>query len=257
MVSGGTGRHPEDGGVEDPASAGSPSPLHFGEFTLDLDHKALYRGSDMVHLSPLPFDTLVYLVRNRGRLVGKDELLKAVWGGQRVPSTVEHAIGELRRTLGDDRDKPRFIATVPRRGYRFVAEVAELTDFGPEPKNAQPGEVLRRALLPAVAMALALLLMSAALLNRVPGQGPRILEVRRMTTSPTGKYAPFVTDRQNVYFTEEVGGLLRVGRVPLAGGEPVKLEFPFPKPALTHISPDGARLLVRSLVTFRHEEGYI
>jgi len=98
--------------------------LHFGEFALNVVRRGLYRGQERVRLTAKPLETLIFLVENRGRVVEKQEILNAVWKGTFVTEdTLVHAIREIRRALGDDRDNPRFILTVPREGYRFVCEV--------------------------------------------------------------------------------------------------------------------------------------
>jgi DNA-binding winged helix-turn-helix (wHTH) protein len=95
----------------------------FGEFRLDLSLRSLHRGPETVKVTPKPFATLAFLVDNRQRVVSKAELLERIWGGARDISTVEHAIGKLRRALGDDAEEARYVQTVPGQGYRFVAEV--------------------------------------------------------------------------------------------------------------------------------------
>src|SRR6185503_12664202 len=98
--------------------------LHFGDFALNVVRRGLYRGQERVRLTAKPLETLIFLVENRGRVVEKQEILNAVWKGTFVTEdTLVHAIREIRRALGDDRDNPRFILTVPREGYRFVCEV--------------------------------------------------------------------------------------------------------------------------------------
>jgi DNA-binding winged helix-turn-helix (wHTH) protein len=97
--------------------------LWIGEFLLDLHLRSLSRGTEKIRITPRPFGTLEYLVKNRHRVVSKAELLEKVWGGQREISAVEHVIGELRRSLGDNPDAARYIETVPGQGYRLVAEV--------------------------------------------------------------------------------------------------------------------------------------
>ncbi len=100
--------------------------LRFGEFTLDPANRLLTRDGTPVELGGRYLDTLVLLVSERGRLISKDRLHEEVWRG--VPVTDEafsQAIMALRRTLGDDAGKPRYIETVPRHGYRFVAAVDE------------------------------------------------------------------------------------------------------------------------------------
>ena len=96
----------------------------FGGFRLDPDNACLWRGAQAIALTPKAFDVLHYLVTHPDRLVTKDTLLDAVWPETAVSDAVVRiAIGELRRALGDTVQAPRFIATVPRRGYRFLAPV--------------------------------------------------------------------------------------------------------------------------------------
>src|SRR6476620_8782099 len=98
----------------------------FGQFRLDAEERVLWRADRPVQLTPKVFDLLLVLVENRGGLLGKDELLQKVW-----PDTfVEEAklsvnISILRRALGEVADEAQFSETVPRRGYRFIAEVRE------------------------------------------------------------------------------------------------------------------------------------
>jgi len=99
--------------------------VRFAEFTLDPANRLLLRAGTPVELGGRYFDALVMLVRERGQLISKDRLHEEVWRG--VPVTDEalsQAIMALRRALGDDAARPRFIETVPRHGYRFVGEVA-------------------------------------------------------------------------------------------------------------------------------------
>ena len=104
--------------------------LHFGVFTLNLSRRGLYRDQERIRLTAKPLETLIFLVENRGRVVQKQEILNAVWKDTFVTEdTLVHAIREVRRALGDDRDNPRFVFTVPREGYRFVCEVLTAPPF--------------------------------------------------------------------------------------------------------------------------------
>jgi DNA-binding winged helix-turn-helix (wHTH) protein len=99
-------------------------PWCFADFRLDLDNACLWQGTQPVALTPKAFKVLHYLVTHSDRLVPKDTLLDAVWPEAAVTDAVMRiAIGELRRALGDTAQAPRFIATVHRRGYRFLAPV--------------------------------------------------------------------------------------------------------------------------------------
>src|SRR4051812_1462690 len=94
----------------------------FEQFVLDPDDRQLKRGGDPVELNGRYFDALALLIREQGKLVSKDRFLDEVWRG--VPVTDEaltQCIRTLRRQLGDDATRPRFIETVPKHGYRFIA----------------------------------------------------------------------------------------------------------------------------------------
>ena len=98
--------------------------LRFGDFTLCLDQHALFNNQERVRITEKPLETLIYLVENRGRVLEKAEILNAVWKGTFVTEdTLVHAVGDIRRALGDDKDAPNFVQTVPRQGYRFIGEV--------------------------------------------------------------------------------------------------------------------------------------
>ena len=99
---------------------------HFREFTLDLARGCVLKGGEEIKLRPKVYEALKYLVKNPGRLIGKQELIQAVWPDSFVTddSLVQCTL-ELRRAL-DDRDQ-QLLKTVPRRGYLFTAEVTEST----------------------------------------------------------------------------------------------------------------------------------
>jgi len=106
------------------AGAAQSSPLHvrFGEFELDEANALLLRGGSAIALSPTPFGLLCALARHPGALLTKHALLDAVWGHRFVSDSVlKGAISDVRTVLDDDPQQPRFIETVPRRGYRFIA----------------------------------------------------------------------------------------------------------------------------------------
>jgi DNA-binding winged helix-turn-helix (wHTH) protein len=98
----------------------------FGAFQLDSANECLWHRGRRLTLTPRPFAVLRYLVENPQRLVTHDELLEAVWPDTYVqPQVLRTYILELRKLLGDDPANPQFIETAPKRGYRFLASVAE------------------------------------------------------------------------------------------------------------------------------------
>jgi DNA-binding winged helix-turn-helix (wHTH) protein/Tol biopolymer transport system component len=110
--------------VEPNQPAGKHPLLHFEGFDLDAERRGLYKDGQRIHLTPKPMETLIFLVLNQGRVVGKQELLDSVWKDTFVgEDTLVQAVREIRLALRDDRKDPHFIQTVPREGYRFIAEV--------------------------------------------------------------------------------------------------------------------------------------
>lgn len=107
--------------------------LEFENFRVDARKRLLTRADgEPVVLTPKLFDTLLYLVENAGEVLEKDRLMDAIWPGMIVEeNNLSQAISNLRRILGDDGAVHRYIVTVPRRGYRFVATVRVAGEPGP------------------------------------------------------------------------------------------------------------------------------
>jgi DNA-binding winged helix-turn-helix (wHTH) protein len=105
----------------------------FGEYRI-AGGKCLLRNGDPVPLTPKVFDTLLHLVRHKGQLLGKEELMRAIWPDTAVEeNNLNQNICALRRALGESRGEDRYIATVPGRGYRFVAAVSGTPEEQPLP----------------------------------------------------------------------------------------------------------------------------
>src|SRR5262249_25990732 len=95
----------------------------FGEFRLDAAERVLFRGNELIPLTPKALDTLLVLVRHAGHVARKEELMQEIWPDTFVEEgNLNVNISALRKAFGEARDQP-FIETVPRRGYRFVAAV--------------------------------------------------------------------------------------------------------------------------------------
>lgn len=111
-----------------------PNIYRFKGFRLDLVGRELRRGDTVVELPASAFDCLAYLIENRQRAVGRDELIAAVWGRTDVSETLlPHTIVRLRRLLGDTGTEQHAIRTVPRVGYRWVADIAIESADAPPP----------------------------------------------------------------------------------------------------------------------------
>ena len=112
----------------------------FGPFRFEPGESRLLRDGKPVPLAPQSLETLLALVERSGSLVAKQELMERVWPDRFVEeNSLARCVSELRKALGDARTGPRYIETVPRRGYRFVARVAEVSEV-PRPGAAPGGD---------------------------------------------------------------------------------------------------------------------
>ncbi|MGE3401834.1 MAG: winged helix-turn-helix domain-containing protein [Vicinamibacterales bacterium] len=223
----------------------------FGPFRLDLASMQLLRlppeggshgpggGYETIPLTPKVFDTLVVLLRHRGRVVGKEELVRHVWGDTVVSEdSLSQSISILRRALGDDRHHAEYVATVARRGYRFIAPVEEIAHaeaggpsvgVAPAPGVAAPTRGVSRhvAAVLVIAAAIAGVLAGNRLLpspSRNQGSGPLqfTLEAPPGTTLRSG--AQLSPDNQHVMFVaEDPTGTTAVWVRPITGAEPWRL----------------------------------
>jgi len=96
----------------------------FGPYRIDSTERLLRRGDELISLPPKVIDTLLVLVSNSGRMVEKEALMQTVWPDITVePNSIAKNVSLLRKTFGDTSDEPRYIETISKRGYRFVAIV--------------------------------------------------------------------------------------------------------------------------------------
>ena len=99
----------------------------FEDSVLDLDRRELLRASLVVATAPQVFDLLVYLAKNRERVVSRDELIEAIWAGRIISeSTLASHINAVRKAVGDSGEQQRVIRTISRKGFRFTADVREV-----------------------------------------------------------------------------------------------------------------------------------
>lgn len=114
----------------DPPSTADPWPDGFtlGDWRVDVSGNRLQRGAEVRPLRHKAMELLVLLARNAGRTVTRDEIIDAVWAGNRfvAPKAINTAVWTIRQTLGDDPDAPRYLETIAKKGYRLVAPVIPL-----------------------------------------------------------------------------------------------------------------------------------
>src|SRR6476620_2399023 len=113
----------------------------FGPYQLDPSKRILTREGEGIQLTPKATDILIMLVKHAGQLVEKDELLKEVWPNTFVEeANLSQNVFTLRRAFGEDRAEPRYIETVARRGYRFLAAVRTVSQAITPVQSGDPSQ---------------------------------------------------------------------------------------------------------------------
>jgi DNA-binding winged helix-turn-helix (wHTH) protein/Tol biopolymer transport system component len=227
--------------------------VRFATFEVDLDSGELRRNGLKLKLSGQPFQVLAILLERPGSVVTREELQKRLWPDTFVDfdHNLNAAINKIREVLGDSAENPRFVETVPKRGYRFIAPVATTaapTDQGQLEKPADPSKKPRNRLYFRVAMfgavVLGVGLLVALWIARTQGT-PKVVRFTRLTSDGQNKIGPLVTDGVRVYFNEWLpDGRLVIAQLPVTGGEVTTLSVPLKVPIVQDISKDGTELLV-------------
>jgi len=239
--------------------ATNPRAVRFGLFELDLDGRELRKSGVRIKLQEQPFQILAMLLERPGVIVTREELQKKLWPGDTFVDfdlSLNSAVKKLRQALGDDSENPRFVETLYRRGYRFIAPVngasdsdqIRLVEGGPTPAAPAPiaasrPSIWRRDRVFYVGIPILLLLVGIIAFRLVPSQQPSILGYTQITHDGLLKGGS-ITDGQRLYFQELQGDRFAVGQVSVAGGETSVLPTPFENAGAAGIAPNGSALLV-------------
>jgi len=234
----------------------SPPVLRFGVFEVDLHTAELRKSGQRVKLQEQPFQILAMLLKHPGELVTREELERKLWRGDTFVD-FEHslatAIKKLREALGDSADNPRFVETLPRRGYRFIAPVDAL------PPVCAPGAVAavsdRRTAMRtsplqkpwAIALVVAAAFVVAAGFwgwqRAARVRVPRIATITQITHDGLLKaeWGRVLTDGTHLYFNWTENDSL--AEVSVNGGDPIHLPLGF-KGLTSDMAPNGFEMLV-------------
>ena len=229
--------------------------IRFGPFDADLETQELKKQGVRLHLPRQSFQILVMLLKRPGELVSRDELHQALWPSDTFvdfEKGINAAVNRLRKTLDDDADHPRYIETLPRRGYRFVGPITQpaadqVAVTVTEGEKEKPSFKIRKRMLWAVGLALASVCALFALGFSSLLPPPRVLRYRQLTSdrqiknqTPCSYDSLVVTDGPRVLFSEPSSS---VAQVSSAGGDVAKVSAPFACFAISDISPDKTELL--------------
>lgn len=217
----------------------------FGDFLLDAKEKILLRNGKPLPITPKAFQLLLILLENRGHLLEKDALIKAMWADSFVEEVnLAFTVSVLRKVLGDDKQKPIFIETISRRGYRFIAEVSEINDENhlnngnkqavsdPQKLTANDSPGFKKFLIPVFAI-LVIGLVSlgfwSARRQNTESTAPILsapFEAEKFSTSGKVRHAAISPDGKLVAFINEVSGKQVVWLRKLESSENVQIVQP-------------------------------
>jgi len=225
----------------------------FGLFELSVDAAELRKNGVHLKLQDQPFHILCTLLEHPGELVTREQLRQQLWP-EGTFVDFEHglntAIKKIRDILSDDADTPRYIETIPRKGYRFLVPVnqdtVQATQAKPPPPRPTP-----QSRTPTLVVAVVILIGIAVLLflgGHLNPQHLRVSATRQLTFAPTGNSSPLVieTDGRRVYYFKQSDSHLY--SVPVGGGVESSYATRFVTPVILHISPDGSTLLVKEAI---------
>jgi Tol biopolymer transport system component/DNA-binding winged helix-turn-helix (wHTH) protein len=234
--------------------------VQFGIFEADLKAGELRRSGVRVRLQSQPFKLLTALVEHPGEVVSRETLQRELWGAD---TTVDFdhglgiAINKLREALGDSAENPRFIETLAKRGYRFIAPV-KIVDTTPAPAGSEPAAAARSASAwpwrLAGALALLCLLLAVLLLVRQPARAPyRVVQVTYSghvlaSDLDNESFSSSASDGTRIYFSHMDSGTPVLAVALVANGEISHIHLPsaIGAPLIGSLSPDGSKLVVRS-----------
>ncbi len=231
--------------------------IRFGDFEVDPRSGELRKAGVRQKFGGQPFQVLNILLVRPGEVVTREELQKRLWPDTFVDfdRNLNTAINKIREVLGDSAESPRFVETLPRRGYRFIApvngEVTSSDQLAEQVSPALPIKSRRRALhYGAAILGIVVVVVGLSALWKTvfrSSGAPRVLRFRQLTNDGHPKVGPMATDGLRIYFNEPLPGAgSLIVQAAVKGGEAIPLSVPIKQPSVWDISKDGTELLVAS-----------
>jgi Tol biopolymer transport system component/DNA-binding winged helix-turn-helix (wHTH) protein len=261
----------------------NPNTVQFGLFEVDLHARELRKSGVKIKLNEQPFQVLTVLLERPGEAVTREELQTRLWPADTFVDfdlSLNTAVKKLRQALGDESDNPRFVETLYRRGYRFIAPVSTAmgerglpaakenangvlavsspvsnqgsgagNGTGSLSADTRPSSELaarstRRLAVIAVGC---LAVLAGVMLELMPKSPPRILGFTQITSGgKVHQLGGLATDGQRLYFNAADKDRIALAEVSVSGGDSKLIATPFQNTFLDDIAPDGSSILIRS-----------
>jgi Tol biopolymer transport system component/DNA-binding winged helix-turn-helix (wHTH) protein len=226
--------------------------FRFGVFEVDPRSGELRKSGSRVKLQGQPFKVLVALLERPGEVVTREELKARIWPNDSFGDfdhAVNVAVAKLRSALCDSADMPRYVETLPRRGYRFVASVDGMAARPENQPSTLASSASERRLSRLWIVCALLVAMLAAVVWRPLSEprAPQVTGIKQITHDGVFKFAPH-TDGLRIYFTERTDVRSQLFQVSTAGGETAPIPASFIDAVSHDLSPDKSELLISTAV---------
>ena len=246
--------------------------VRFGTFEVDLRLGEVRKNGTRVKLTGQPFQILVILLEHPGDLVTREQLQRQLWPSDTFVDFdrgLNAAINRVREALGDSAENPRFVETLPRRGYRFIAPIDVVADLVPEQQGVVPVRLQREGeetvrkpslqrywVLGSSSAAIIVIAVLSYWFSR-PLMPPKVLGYSRITNDGHAKkfridaLPVIATDGLRLYFTEAANSGMRstLNQVSASGGETSPVSAPFEQNIeLGDVAPNHSDLLLQTFV---------
>ncbi len=221
------------------------SVLQFGELELDVRNHRLRRSGLELKLERIPMELLILLASRPGELVRREEIIQELWGDEinvDTENAINTAVRKIRQVLGDDPSSPRFVQTISKRGYRFLAEPTRPAE--PPQAPASTSKTIRWTLPVGI---LALLCVGLVVWSiRHSRQVLRVFNYMAITHDGMPKQGPLLSDSLRIYFVSGSMNHRSISQISVNGGEASTLVSALQSPRLLDISSSGSELLATS-----------
>jgi Tol biopolymer transport system component/DNA-binding winged helix-turn-helix (wHTH) protein len=233
--------------------------VRFGCYEADLRAAVLRRNGIRLKLQDQPFRVLTILLEHPGEMVTREEFKARLWLTETfidVDNSLNTDINKIREALGDSATNPRFIETIPRRGYRFLAPVEicqaaesqnpakkETGDLGTDSDVLRAERVHRKLIALAYAGAFLAFAVGVGWWFWWPVQPPTLVGITQITTDGRAKGGVLLADSSRLYVSELIDDHYRLVEISAAGGDPQIIPSPFIDTWAVGIAPDGSSLL--------------
>jgi DNA-binding winged helix-turn-helix (wHTH) protein len=230
----------------------TPKAIRFGPFELSVETGELRKNGVRLNLAGQPIDVLTLLVKTPGELVTREALQRRLWHEDDINIDFEKglnaAVNRLRDFLSDSATDPKYIETVPGRGYRFIAQVdtpsasGQQKVNGPSGGNSDPQETRQRWLF----VSGAIILFDAALIGWwkiLPVKLPVVESIAQLTDDGEPKKSGLASDGSRIYFNEGQTKSWKIAQVSVTGGRTSIVDTRLIDPEVAAVAPDGSGLL--------------